>query len=94
MSVYVDALINWNAPGAPDAFRNKPSCHLYADSVEELHAFARRLGLKKAWFQDHRWVKHYDLTEARRVKAVALGAIEHDRRAAVAKWNEIRGGMP
>ena len=59
--------------------------HLQADSVEELHAFAERLGLRRAWFQtrprkpDH---DHYDLTRAGPSRAIELGAIpEHWRDA-------------
>lgn len=51
--------------------------HLFADSKEELHEFAAKLGLKREWFQDkgdHLW--HYDVTAAKRRKAVALGAQE------------------
>lgn len=45
--------------------------HLIADSLEELHAFALSIGLKRCWFQNHRH-KHYDLTTRRKV----LAAIE------------------
>lgn len=42
----------------------------------ELHAFARRVGLKRAWFQgppEHRY-PHYDVTEDVRVRALRAGA--------------------
>ena len=90
VSVYVDALIVWGGDEAPRCFRHKPSCHLYADTLEELHAFALRIGMRRAWFQNHPTVKHYDLTAPKRQKAIALGAIEHDRRQSVDKWNELR----
>ena len=64
------------------------SCHLTADSLEELHAFADRLGLQRVWFQDHRTLPHYDLTKRRRVKAVALGAVEVTTREQIAAWRE------
>lgn len=54
-------------------------CHLTADSVEELHGFAARLGLKRSRFQtkpSRPWVDHYDVTENTRREAVALGAVE------------------
>jgi len=54
-------------------------CHLTADSGEELHAFAARLGLRRSRFQTkpgRPWVDHYDLTEETRREAVALGAVE------------------
>ena len=53
---------------------------MYADSLEELHAFAAKLGLKRAWFQDDPRLPHYDLSPGRRRAAVALGAFEVDRR--------------
>jgi hypothetical protein len=54
-------------------------CHLTADTAQELHAFAASLGLRRARFQTkpgRPWADHYDLPEARRADAVALGAIE------------------
>jgi predicted kinase len=48
-------------------------CHMTTDgSFEELHAFAARLGLRRAWFQRD----HYDLPPHGRAAAVALGAEE------------------
>ena len=54
-------------------------CHLTADSAQELHAFAARLGLKRSRFQTkpgRPWADHYDVTEGTRRRAVALGAAE------------------
>lgn len=65
--------------------------HLFADSLDELHAFAARLGLKRAWFQDKPTLRHYDLNPSRYLVAVRLGAIELTRSEAVAKWRELRG---
>jgi len=49
-----------------------------ADSKEELHDFAKKIGLKRSWFQDDgkRKFWHYDLTPSKRTKAVRLGATE------------------
>lgn len=79
MSVYVDPLIAWGRrPGWPFP----SACHLYADTAEELHAFAARVGLRRAWCSDRTQpgarILHYDLNARRRVAAVALGAIEVD----------------
>lgn len=63
--------------------------HLIADDQDELHAFAARLGLRRAWFQDpltktaaihpvpgSRAAEnwHYDLTVGKRAQAIRLGA--------------------
>ena len=48
-------------------------CHMTTDGeLDELHAFAARLGLRRAWFQRD----HYDLPPHGRAAAVALGAEE------------------
>lgn len=92
MSVYVDDLIVWGGDDAPQCFRHKASCHMYADTLEELHALAKRIGLKREWFQKHGVVNHYDLTEGRRAHAVKFGAIEQRRREAVDTWKRLREG--
>ncbi len=71
MGVYVDELV-WE-------WRERRWCHLLADTEEELHRFASRLGF--APFSCQRrpgrpWRDHYDLDERRRLEAVRLGAIE------------------
>jgi hypothetical protein len=59
---------------------------LTADTEEELHDFARRIGLRREWFQSavnrRGWYRrpHYDLTGHKRFEAVAAGAIERDPR--------------
>jgi hypothetical protein len=51
-------------------------CHLTTDEdIEGLHEFARKIGLKREWFQDHPIHPHYDLTARRRKMAWALGAL-------------------
>ncbi len=53
------------------------SAHLYADTDGELHTFAAAIGLRRAWFQAHARLSHYDLTAGKRVLAVAAGATSH-----------------
>lgn len=89
MSVYVDP---WMPCLPKGQYRWSGVSHMFADTLDELHSFATRLGLKRAWFQDHPLLKHYDLNASRRAKAVKLGAVELDRRAAVSKWHELREG--
>ena len=46
--------------------------HLVSDiSYEELHTFAQRLGLRRAWFQGD----HYDIPAHVRDRAITLGAV-------------------
>lgn len=73
--IMVDELRTWMPPTTvPRVFR-AGSCHLTTDgSVEELHAFARQLGLRRGWFQDGT-TPHYDLTAPRRARALEQGAV-------------------
>lgn len=87
LSVYVDPL---SLHGRSSSSRWGRSCHLFADTVEELHDFAARLGLRRDWFQDKPKLPHYDLNDVRREAAMELGATELGRRAAVEKWRELR----
>lgn len=71
MAVYVDNVcITW---------KGRQWCHLVADSLSELHTFARKLGLKRSWFQDRASYPHYDITVLVRRRALALGALHADK---------------
>jgi len=48
---------------------------MFADNIRELHHLARQIGLKCQWLHESR-LPHYDLTEVKRAKAVAGGAVE------------------
>lgn len=66
MTVYVDdAVFPW---------RGRRWAHLMADELDELHAFAARLGLAREDFQDLRSGAHYDVDASTRARAIALGA--------------------
>lgn len=74
--IYVDMLINYG-------WKYGPSCHMLADTEEELHAFALKIGMKRSWFQISKGpseVPHYDLTAKKRAEAIKSGAIEIDRK--------------
>jgi hypothetical protein len=77
MSVYVDPVMEH---GGSKTFRWARSCHMYADTLAELHSLASAIGMRREWFQnsDTR-LPHYDLVPTRRVAAVAAGAVEHSR---------------
>jgi len=74
VTIYVDALQVYGH--GPRFARQGGSCHLVATTHEELHAFAERLGLRRAWHQLHRLASHYDIAASVRVRAVRLGAVE------------------
>jgi hypothetical protein len=83
MTVYVDEIKDWSLIAKARGLRYSHWCHLTADTEEELHAFAAKLGLRRSWFQkksdrDYRW--HYDIVPSKRAQAVRLGAREIDRR--------------
>ena len=53
------------------------SVHLVSADLKALHKFARKLGLKRQWFQDEDRYPHYDLTTIKMFhKALAHGAQE------------------
>jgi hypothetical protein len=54
-------------------------CHMVADSLEELHAMADRVGIRRQWFQDTRH-PHYDISKGKRQLAILAGAMETDER--------------
>lgn len=72
MTVYVDDM---RAP-----FGRMIMCHMLADTDEELHAMAAKIGVARRWHQKagtpH---SHYDICLTKRAKAVQLGAIEIER---------------
>jgi hypothetical protein len=56
-------------------FLDKKGHLISSHSVEELHCFAKTIGLKREWFQDHPRHPHYDLTTTRMIiKAIQYGA--------------------
>lgn len=55
-------------------------CHLVADSDEELHAMAARIGMKFEWHQKPGTYKsHYDIALGKRALAIRFGAKEINR---------------
>lgn len=81
MTVYVDSLMpsKQYRKSANERWNWSENCHMTADTVEELHAFAARLNFPSAWFQGHHpnplfW--HYDLSPGKRTEAVHKGAQE------------------
>ena len=80
MSVYVDDAVS--------LWRGHRWAHLMGDSLDELHAFARRLGLDRERFQNKTSGAHYDIPAPLREEALRLGAlaISRHRDRAQMRW--------
>lgn len=73
MTVYVD---NMKAK-----YGRMTMCHMLADTDDELHAMAERIGVARRWHQYPGTVKsHYDICLTKRALAVQYGAVEIDMR--------------
>lgn len=71
MTVYVDDAIT--------LWRGRRWAHLMADTLDELHAFAARLGIPRHAFQNRPSGAHYDITAELRELAITLGAVPISR---------------
>ncbi len=71
MAVYVDDAVH--------AWRGQRWAHLLADTLDELHAMAARLGIPRRAFQDKLSGAHYDVPAALRAEAIRLGTIPVSR---------------
>jgi hypothetical protein len=85
MAVYVDnERIEW---------RGKLWCHLVADSLDELHAFAARIGLRRNWFQGRASYPHYDVTTEVRERALHAGALASRKREVLIAARKLKAEM-
>ncbi|TWH33504.1 MULTISPECIES: DUF4031 domain-containing protein [unclassified Aminobacter] len=84
MAVYVDDAI-WN-------FAGRKWCHLMADSEEELHRFAARLGVHRSSYQGppKTAAPHYDITGFERDRAIRMGALAVSRAEILAVYRRVR----
>lgn len=61
------------------------ACHMFTDGpLEELHAFAASIGMKRSWLHNALDLPHYDLNKTRREMAVRAGAVACDKHTTVA----------
>lgn len=84
MAVYVDS--------ARNKYGRMVMCHMVADTLDELHDMAERIGMRRGWFQPLS-SPHYDVSLSRRKIVVQYGGIEIDRRELVALIRKNRLGM-
>lgn len=72
MTIYIDLPIWKKSPGG-----RKNYCHMISDvSLEDLHKFAAENGIKKHFFHNSRFIKHYDLKEDQILQVKKAGAIQ------------------
>ena len=68
MTVYVDEFPSgwgrWSGGG-----------HMLTTDLDELHAMAEQIGLKRSWFQHDKSFAHYDLVATKRLLAIVAGAV-------------------
>jgi hypothetical protein len=91
--LYVDQLFPALPTGRTKQY-GKLWCHLWpADttpkSLRELHRVAEAIGLKRSYFQNHKWFPHYDLTPSKRLLAIEQGAIKKS----LPEWIAEQGGL-
>ncbi len=85
--VYVDPLLQATPRSATEG------CRLIADSDDELHDIARRLGLRREWFHCKSAIPHYELSPNKRKEAVRVGAVElslHEMAERIRAWRESK----
>lgn len=84
MSVYVDR--------CAIGYGRMLMCHMIADTFDELHAMAYRIGVPRRWFQKSPPASfpHYDIAQTKRALAIAAGAIDCDRNDFVGHMRRLR----
>jgi hypothetical protein len=53
MTVYVDAIFTAEPQGKQAKSHGVRWCHMISTDLEELHEMARKIGLKRSYFQSH-----------------------------------------
>lgn len=84
MAVYIDS--------ARNKFGRMVMCHMVADTLDELHDMAKRIGMRREWFQPLS-SPHYDVSLSRRKVAVSHGAVEVGRKELIAIIRKNRGTL-
>ena len=81
MTVYVDDMYKTDM----GRYRRMKMSHMLADTEEELHMIANKIGIARKWFQGD----HYDIALSKQALAIENGAIEVTLKQ-MAKMNYIR----
>lgn len=85
MTVFVDDMFKYPM----GQYGRMKMSHLMADTDDELHAMADKIGVARRWFQDD----HYDIAISKRAQAIEFGAVAITLRemAAYAWFKRIKG---
>lgn len=75
------------------AYRRMKMCHMVADSLNELHNMARRIGVKRKWFQNKPGKPHYDICISKRKLAIDFGALPVDGREIIKILKRNQSGL-
>lgn len=75
MTVYIDK--------ARIVYRRMLMSHMLADTFEELHAMADKIGVDRRHFQANASTPHYDICQSKVILAVHAGAVRVTRKELV-----------
>lgn len=70
-------------------FRNTVLFHMVADTNEELHSMADKIGINRKWFQTgaSHGINHYDICKSKKVLALQNGAVEMSDREIIKRFH-------
>lgn len=86
MTVYVDDMYK----STMGQFGRMKMSHMIADTEEELHTMADKIGVARKWYQGN----HYDIAMSKREEAIAFGAKEITLRQCSMMSRNRRCGLP
>lgn len=87
MTVYVDDM--------RARFGRLVMCHMMADTLDELHEMADRIGVSRKWFQGppkHHY-PHYDIALSKRSLAIQAGAQQVTGHEMMTRWIEFQESL-
>lgn len=87
MTVYVDDMTA--------GFGRMKMCHMIADTIEELHGMADKIGVARKWYQGPPKTRnpHYDIALSKKALALANGAVLISQKQTVSILWCIKNGV-
>lgn len=70
-------------------YRRMIMSHMAADTLEELHEMADRIGVNRKHFQDKPGKPHYDICQKMKQKAIEFGAKEVNDRELIRLYQKV-----